>query len=52
VSNDDVKQTIQSLETLIASATLAQDIEYASASTETEHDDIKIDADIELKQAS
>lgn len=51
VSDDGIKDTVVSLEKLIASATLAENIEYAAANTETEHDDIKIDADIQMKQA-
>ena len=51
VSNDDVRQTIKNLEPLIASATLAQQIEYGSADFKTEHEAIKISAEIEMKQA-
>ena len=51
VADDQIKDTVISLEKLIASATLAEDIEYAPANTETEHDAIKIDADIQEKKA-
>jgi valyl-tRNA synthetase len=52
IANDDLKSDIKVLEPLIASATLAENIGYDVAGNETDQEGLKLDIQLEIKEAS